>query len=159
MAGERIVYLNPVTSRVTVVVPVPSAQAPGESDGDFVARVAAQVVPVGVSHSIVDVGDLPSDRIFRNAWALAGDAVSVNMPTARLLHMDKIRADRNTALEALDVTFMRAVEDGDTDAQDAASAAKQVLRDIPQDFDLSSYANPNALNAAWPDGLPRSPEE
>ena len=158
MAGERIVYTNPATARVTVVVPVSSAQAPGESDGDFAARIAAQVVPEGVAHSIVDVGDLPSDRIFRNAWALAGGAVSVDMPAARLLHMDKIRADRNAALEALDVTFMRAVEAGDTDAQAAAATEKQALRDIPQTFDLSSYANANDLNAAWPDGLPRSPE-
>jgi hypothetical protein len=156
MAGERIVYLNPVTSRVTVVVPVPSAQAPGESDGDFVARVAAQVVPEGVSHSIVDVGSLPNDRNFRNAWALADGAVDVHMPAARLLHMDRIRADRTKALEVLDVTFMRAVEDGDPDAQDDASAAKQALRDIPETFDLSSYATPSALYAAWPEGLDRS---
>jgi hypothetical protein len=53
---------------------------------------------------------------------------------------------------------MRAVEDGDTDAQDAASTEKQALRDLPATFDLSSYATPSDLNAAWPDGLPRSPE-
>jgi hypothetical protein len=158
MAGERIVYLNPETSRVTVVVPVPSAQAPDESDADFVARVAAQVVPEGVSHSVVDVGDLPGDRTFRNAWALADGAIDVDMPAAREMHMDVIRIDRDKALETLDVTFMRAVESGDTDAQAAVAAEKQVLRDIPQTFDLSPHANADDLNAAWPDGLPRSPE-
>jgi len=158
MAGERIVYLNPETSRVTIVVPVPSAQAPDESDADFVARVAAQVVPEGVSHSVVAVGDLPGDRTFRNAWALADGAIDVDMPAAREMHMDVIRVDRNKELAELDVTFMRAVESGDTDAQASAATEKQALRDIPQKFDLSSYATPGDLNAAWPDGLPRSPE-
>jgi hypothetical protein len=70
--------------------------------------------------------------------------------------MDAIRVDRDKQLAELDVTFIRAVEDGDPDAQDAASVEKQALRDIPQEFDLSSASTPEQLTALWPEDLDRT---
>ena len=43
----------------------------------------------------------------------------VNMPKARAIHLEEIRRVRNEELDKEDITFMRAVEDGDTDAQAA----------------------------------------
>jgi hypothetical protein len=80
--------------------------------------------------------------------------VNVNMTKARVIHMDAIRVVRNAELAAKDVTFMRAVEAGDTDAQATIGTEKQVLRDIPATFSLDSYADPAALKAAWPTELP-----
>jgi len=55
-------------SGVAVVVPAPNAVERGETHEDFMARIAAKDVPVGVSHQIIPMGDLPVDRYFRNAW-------------------------------------------------------------------------------------------
>ena len=110
-----------------------------------------------------DDTDLPADRAdrnlgnptFRDAWEDTGTAVQTNMPKARLIHMGRIRSERDAALSALDVPFMRAVEAGDAAAQQRIAAEKQALRDIPQTFDLDGCATPEALGAAWPDGLAR----
>jgi len=78
----------------------------------------------------------------------------LDMDAARDYHMGRIRLSRDQALAALDVPFMRAVETGDTAAQSTIGAEKQTLRDIPQTFDLSGAATPEALMALWPAELP-----
>lgn len=89
------------------------------------------------------------------AWEMDTDGrPKVNMPKARLVHMDHIRKARNTELAKLDLTFMRAIEDGDGAEQTRIAAQKQVLRDIPQTFSLSTYKTPGNLKAAWPSELP-----
>jgi hypothetical protein len=79
--------------------------------------------------------------------------INVNMTKARVIHMDAIRVVRNAELAAKDITFMRAVEAGDTSAQSTIATEKQVLRDIPQTFDLSSRT-PQQLKGKWPAELP-----
>jgi hypothetical protein len=81
--------------------------------------------------------------------------INVNMTKARTIQMDAIRAERNKALAAKDITFMRSVEDGDTDAQATIKAEKQTLRDIPATFDLTTGVDtPEKLKAKWPTELP-----
>ena len=80
--------------------------------------------------------------------------INVNMTKARVIHLTEIRRVRNAELAAKDITFMRAVEAGDTDAQATIATQKQVLRDIPATFSLDGYGDPTALKAAWPAELP-----
>ena len=80
--------------------------------------------------------------------------INVDMTKARAIHLTEIRRVRNEELVAKDITFMRAVEAGDTSAQSTIATEKQVLRDIPATFSLDSYADPAALKAAWPSELP-----
>ena len=81
--------------------------------------------------------------------------VNVNMTKARLIHMDRIRVVRNAELVKEDVTFMRAVEDGDTDAQATIKTKKQTLRDLPATFDITTDVDtPEKLTAKWPTELP-----
>ena len=77
----------------------------------------------------------------------------VNMAKARGVHMDCIRVCRNAELVKLDVPALRAVEAGDTSAQSTIATEKQVLRDIPQTFDLTTDT-PEQLKAKWPAELP-----
>lgn len=67
--------------------------------------------------------------------------------------MDRIRKARNAELVKKDITFMRAVEAGDTSAQTTIATEKQTLRDIPQKYDLSVFKTPEELKAAWPKEL------
>ena len=81
--------------------------------------------------------------------------INVNMDKAKVIHMDAIRAERNKELAAKDITFMRAVEDADTDAQAMIKTKKQALRDIPATFDITTdVGTPELLKAKWPTELP-----
>jgi hypothetical protein len=81
--------------------------------------------------------------------------INVNMTKARDIHMDIIRVVRNTELAAKDITFMRAVEAGDTAAQSTIGTEKQVLRDLPATFDITTDVDtPEKLKVKWPTELP-----
>ena len=75
--------------------------------------------------------------------------INVNMPKARAIHMDKIRAVRNRQLASLDVPFMQAGETGDVSELARIASEKQALRDIPQTLDLTTDT-PEELKAIWP---------
>ena len=158
MPDKRIVFINPDTNILNVVSPVYQSIEQGfyADEEELLAACVERNVPAGVAYRIVEASVIPTHRLFRNAWSDDGNDVVVDMAEARGIHMDDIRIDRDKALLELDITFMRAVEDGDTDEQDAASTAKQALRDIPETFDLSSASTPEQLTVLWPDDLDRS---
>jgi len=81
--------------------------------------------------------------------------INVNMDKARVIHLDEIRRVRNEELVKEDVTFMRAIEAEDTDAQAMIKTKKQALRDIPATFDITTdVGTPELLKAKWPTELP-----
>ena len=81
--------------------------------------------------------------------------IIVNMAKARVIHMNRIRAIRDKQLADLDVPFMRAVEAGDASEQARVANEKQVLRDIPATFDITTGVDtPEKLKAKWPSELP-----
>jgi hypothetical protein len=113
-----------------------------------------------ISCRVIEDTDLPAEQAergirptFRDAWEDDGAAIKVNMAKARGIHMDAIRAVRNAELTAQDIAFMRAVEAGDASAQATIGMEKQVLRDIPQTFDLTTQS-PTELKRKWPKELP-----
>ena len=81
--------------------------------------------------------------------------VNVNMTKARAIHLEQIRRVRNAELVKEDITFMRAVEAGDTDTQATIATKKQTLRDLPATFDITTGVDtPEKLKAKWPTELP-----
>jgi len=88
------------------------------------------------------------------AWEMDTDGTpKVNMAKARGVHMDKIRVVRDTELVKKDLVSLLAIEAGDTSAQSTIATQKQVLRDIPQTFDLTTDT-PEQLKTKWPTELP-----
>lgn len=81
-------------------------------------------------HSIiVDASTLPeADNDFFNAWELNGETVSVNIDKAKAITKDRLRQERAPLLQAQDVLYMKALEQGQDTA--AIVAEKQRLRDI-----------------------------
>lgn len=59
---QRIIYQNN-DGGVSIIIPTPEALATYSIDD-----IAKKDVPAGVAYKIVDVADIPEDRIFRNAW-------------------------------------------------------------------------------------------
>ena len=92
---------------------------------------------------------VPSDRHFRGAWSLNGSVISEDMAKAKEIFKDKIREVRKPLLDAEDVTYMKALEAGDTDAQAASVAAKNALRDAPAAAAIDAASDIAALKAAW----------
>jgi hypothetical protein len=120
--NKRILYTN-ADGGVSVIVPAPDAQLEGETENDFLARVAAGAVPEGVPFSIVDVSEVPADRTFRNAWRKSGATVTHDMPAAKAIAHEKRRAARAAELAPLDI-------EATIPAQAAqAEAARQAIRE------------------------------
>ena len=158
MVQHRIIYTNPDDGMVIILTP---AYKTYQTDEETEQKVIAQSVPDGVTHRLVTQSEYEAeveaclDRIFRDAWEDVGGALTVNMTRARTLHMDRIRFVRDAELVKKDVLFMRAIEAGDTDAQATIGTEKQVLRDIPATFDITTGVDtPAALHAKWPTELP-----
>ena len=92
-----------------------------------------------------DVGDLeiPTDRTFRNAWE-HNDGIKVNVPKAKDITKNRLRAERKPLLEAQDILFQRALETGESTEEIVKE--KQRLRDITKQVDsLTSLDELKAL--------------
>jgi len=142
----------------------------GMTDDEFVDYCikvnieAGEILDLASAHIIEDTAfpadhvcdRLPGECVFFDAFEWVDNKVQVNMPKARDIHMDIIRAERNKELAAKDITWMKAAEAGDTSAQATIGTEKQVLRDIPQTFDLTTDNDtPEELKEKWPEGLPK----
>lgn len=93
------------------------------------------------------------DRDFRNAWETDGSRVSVSMPKARSIHMNRIRQARNAKLEVLDREYMKAVGRKQITLADQIEAGRETLRNLPQTFDLEQVWTPEELKILWPTEL------
>ena len=91
----------------------------------------------------------PSDRHFRNAWTLSGTVISEDLATAKTMFKDKIREVRKPLLEAQDVLFMKAIEDGDSTEQSTIASKKKELRDAPAASAITNAKTIAELKAAW----------
>ena len=68
---KRVVWNDPELDHVSILVPyfdAPEVRREEESDEEFLIRLIAKAVPDGITYHIVEDTDIPSDRIFRNAW-------------------------------------------------------------------------------------------
>lgn len=119
-------------------------------DSVVLETVIDRVVPAGCEWAIIDEFEVPSDRTFRDAWIFNNNTIAVDIPKAKEIQKNKWRAARKPILERLDVEYMRADEQGNTDLKQQIAAQKQELRDvtnIPLPDDLEGIKN------AWPDIL------
>lgn len=57
-------------------------------------------------------------------------SIRININKAKAIKLDQFRVARKPLLEALDVAYVRALEQGDTTAQQSIAAEKQALRDV-----------------------------
>jgi hypothetical protein len=92
-----------------------------------IEAVLAKDCPKGAI--IVEQASLPTQyNDFYDAWELADGTVTVNLDKAKALTKARLRAERTPLLQAQDVAFQRAQEEGaDTSA---IVAEKQRLRDV-----------------------------
>ena len=112
-------------------------------------ELQSRIVPAGVSSRIVLKADAPKDNLFRDAWdadfeSYAG--IFVDMEKAREITQDKIRFERRSAFQVLDVEYQRATETEDKDRAKEIVAMKQVLRDLPASPAIQEAKTPEELS-------------
>ena len=95
------------------------------------------------------VSSKPSDRHFRNAWAISGKVIAEDMTKAKEIFKDKIREVRKPLLEAQDVAYMKALEADNSSDQTTAKNKKKALRDAPAASAISNADTITKLKAAW----------
>ena len=95
------------------------------------------------------VASKPSDRHFRNAWAISGKVIAEDMTKAKEIFKDKIREVRKPLLEAEDVVYMKALEADDASAKTASVNKKKALRDAPAAKAITDADTIDKLKAAW----------
>ena len=137
-----------------IILTHPNYDRVGVSEEEALRRALAGL-PDGVSYELVQHEDYPdySKQDFVDAWECSSGAITCNLAKARGIHMDRIRVVRNDELAKEDVNTLKAIEAGDTSAQDVVKTKKQTLRDIPQTFDLTTDTE-EELQATWPAELP-----
>ena len=91
----------------------------------------------------------PSDRHFRNAWAISGKVITEDMTKAKEIFKAKIREVRSPLLEAEDVAYMKALEADDASAKTASVNKKKALRDAPAAKAITDADTIDKLKAAW----------
>ena len=95
------------------------------------------------------VSSKPSDRHFRNAWAISGKVIAEDMTKAKEIFKAKIREVRTPLLEAEDVAYMKALEADDASAKTASVNKKKELRDAPAAKAITDADTIDKLKAAW----------
>ncbi len=155
-----IVYTND-DGGTSLVSPVyPPNLTPDQAD-QFLMWVRSKDVPPLPDGSprpsfIKTLDESKKMSLFFEAWALnrSGDLM-LDRGKAENLKREQFRRLRKPLLEALDVQFMRAIEDGDTSTTASVAAKKKKLRDVTL-IDLSPYDTPEKLNAFTPEVLKAS---
>jgi len=114
------------------------------------------------SSVLIDDTQLPDeiigDRYFRDG--IVWDDSTTNkclcdMDRCRTVHLGHIRRARNAELVKEDINMLKAIEAEDASAQSTVATKKQVLRDIPATFDITTDVDtPAKLKAKWPTELP-----
>ena len=85
------------------------------------------------------------------AWEMDTDGrPKVNRAKAEAIQMDFIRVARNMKLVKLDSLQIQAAGQADDVGRARIEQEKQILRDIPQTFNLSASRTLAALKASWP---------
>ena len=75
--------------------------------------------------------DIPSSRVFRNAWQRNKTVIEVSLEKAKTIHMDHLKRLRDKQLKELDVSYIRAMELEEVETINAIKVTKKLLRDMP----------------------------
>lgn len=118
---SQIIVYSRIDGGVSIVSP-----APGVPLLDIILRD----IPADTEVYTINTNQLPQDQVFRNCWKIVNGTVEVNIDQAKEVWKNKWREARKPKLEQLDVEFMKALEQGDTQKQQEIVQQKQALRDV-----------------------------
>ena len=136
-----IIYVNPYnTTRICIMYPTGEVSIP-----ELISR------HITTPYKICSVGDIAHlDKEFIDSWQLLFNeennaTLVINMTNAKMQWRDKLRSERMPLLEQLDIQYMRALEQNDTQWIVEIVNKKQKLRDAPGDPRIDAAASPEEL--------------
>ncbi|MCE2836696.1 MAG: hypothetical protein LW834_07010 [Cyanobium sp. 49614_E6] len=94
--------------------------------GLTIEEIAAKDVPDGVSHQVVKAEAIPTDRLFRNAWALRAKKVVVDVEQAKEIAHGMRRQQRDEQLAPHDAVMAKRIPGVDLEA---VEAERQAIRE------------------------------
>ena len=132
---RKIIYTRP-DGGLSVVHPVRNTI--GETlttDAEIEQRAWDKLPAEAITPRWADASEIPVDRTFRNAWKDGGAKVEHDLGKCREITKARLRTERAPLLAALDVEFMRALEEGKPTA--GIVAQKNALRDVTKQADTA----------------------
>lgn len=141
----KIVYERP-DGGLSIVSPAPKNHLEKVfgrmTDEQYRTHVYERSIPADAKN-VREVTDdeIPQDRHFRNAWKLNGTKIDVDLEKAREIHMNEIRKLRDKKLAELDIETLKGKD---------VQVQKQILRDLPQKYDLTIAKTPERLKTMIP---------
>lgn len=142
----RIVFER-ADGSIGIVIPAPDS-------GLTTEQVVAQAVPLGAPYRFVEDDVIPTDRTYRDAWAIDPSTGGVHheMTKAREIHRNRMRWARTPLMADLDTRYLRADELGAAGnaTKAAISVQKQILRDVTAAPEIAAASTIEQLKAVWP---------
>lgn len=93
------------------------------------------------------------DGLYKAARRDDGKRLYIDMPAARAIHRDMMRAARKPLFQDLDYQHERAVKQGKASEAGAIEAERQALRDVTIVPDIDAAETPDELKGVWPRSL------
>ena len=128
---KRIIYKTD-DGGVSVIIPTVGS-------GLTIEEVAAKDVPAGVEWTIIDAGNLPKDRQFRNAWKLEAKQIKEDIAEARNIANRKRRQRRSAEFAPLDVEAT--IPDRAQQAEKKRSKIRAKYETLQKDIDAATDTN------------------
>lgn len=123
------------------------------TEEEALERAKKDIPPDATNVQVVEPEVIPAERTFRNAWKYENGVIDHDIEKCREIHKGRLRALRRPKLQALDLEYMRADEDGDLIRKREIAERKQVLRDVTVDPDIANAQTPEELKAVIPECL------
>ena len=148
---RKIIYTRP-DGGISIVCPIINNYPIPEDITEAQAEQRAwEKLPAdAINPRFVSEINIPTDRIFREAWEDNGVDINISMAKAREIYKNKLRELRTPKLAALDVEYYRADEAGDTTLKAQIASQKQALRDVTADPGIAATTTPEELKACIP---------
>lgn len=137
------------------------SKKPGETTPEWLLRIFNKTVrgnypgATRILNAVMPDGQpfVPgAKKLFYGAWKHAGGgSIEIDMPAARAIRMEEIRAERDRLLDESDREWARLADIGTPEQRAACKSYRQALRDIPQNTSLEGIGTPEMLAPSVPD--------
>jgi hypothetical protein len=117
--NQRIIYPND-QGGIVIIIP-----APEYMQTHTIEELAAKDVPAGKPYKIIDVSEIPSNRLFRKSWKF-GDTIIIDLDDAKQIAHENRRKARAEEFAPFDDIIMKQIPGND---MASLEASRQAIRD------------------------------
>ena len=124
MENEDKVVVYCESDSVSIVYPAPNT-------GLTFEEIIQRSVPQGIKYTIVSKSEIPTNRLYRDAWIFQNEKIKIDVEKAKEIQKNNIRSVRDKIFKDKDIEYMRALELQDSSKISEIVEQKNKLRDVP----------------------------